>query len=527
MLHKITLPTGEEITFDWSAWHHQVNSSETQFGASSLRDSWDMYFRNKGVEYTASCQDGIFEKYGKHEKIQHLTAVQFPGGKIEVDYKTGHSPFMNSFTVRNCNERTVAQATLSYGESYKDSCLLQKVEMLDGGVYQFTYNSQYFEGKYAQDYWGYYNGKTTNASLVPYIKMKVYTSGNSSPYYQLLGEADRSINAAAMQANILTRVDYPTGGYTAYEYEPHRFIGREAHNVEIQEDYNFALNEGGGLRVKKMTTKADSDSEEIVYTYMYGIEENGLANSLDEPRLETFIDVYSSIEGNYNNEEDMIGELRQVYLKSTSDYLNYALNETPIWYSEVTEYSPKGKTVYCFKKHIAGNNVSRNFGKLYLTQLNTLFSQGPLLTQRTDYKQTGTLYSPIRKQVYSYETKLGRSNVYNLLIRRCNVNTTDFNLRYKPDYEYSTDKCRLYSSTSAYLQTYDCLERNGIYESNSFGISFKTEQLLEQRTVEYQATDSIVEVERYTYSNWLLKSREKSDGNGNIIETETRFYPFE
>ena len=63
----------------------------------------------------------------------------------------------------------------------------------------------------AQDHWGYYNGKTTNRNLIPTI---VYDGVE-------VGYADRSPSAAHMKAATLESINFPTGGKTTFNFEPH------------------------------------------------------------------------------------------------------------------------------------------------------------------------------------------------------------------------------------------------------------------------------------------------------------------
>ena len=70
-----------------------------------------------------------------------------------------------------------------------------------------TWRSRFSGNLNTQDWWGYYNGKA-NTELVPQIWLKTYNSSipGSSTSYRQYGSADRSINATAMQANMLTKV---------------------------------------------------------------------------------------------------------------------------------------------------------------------------------------------------------------------------------------------------------------------------------------------------------------------------------
>ena len=71
----------------------------------------------------------------------------------------------------------------------------------------------------AQDWWGFYNGQTTNQTLVAQETLK-----ENGLVYQV-GGANRNPNAATMQGAILKKIKYPTGGYTEFDYEPHYYSG--------------------------------------------------------------------------------------------------------------------------------------------------------------------------------------------------------------------------------------------------------------------------------------------------------------
>jgi len=96
-----------------------------------------------------------------------------------------------------------------------------------------SYSFEYFPGElpsklsYAQDFWGYYNGKVNNKSLIP-IQTVTYANG----YAGVWGNADRSIDLNFSKIGMLKRIKYPTKGYLDLEYENHTF--------EAINDYNEA-----------------------------------------------------------------------------------------------------------------------------------------------------------------------------------------------------------------------------------------------------------------------------------------------
>ncbi len=112
--------------------------------------------------------------------------------------------------------------TACYGaDSYSSNwMLLDKVEQVSTTdpnnklSHVFTYNEAYFPAcRYsaAQDYWGYYNGNDSNSDLTP-----PYFLPNSDT--QIAG-ANRGVDPTKSKYGILTKIIYPTGGYTEFDFE--------------------------------------------------------------------------------------------------------------------------------------------------------------------------------------------------------------------------------------------------------------------------------------------------------------------
>jgi len=75
------------------------------------------------------------------------------------------------------------------------------------------------------DYFGYYNGMS-NSNLIPrrYISYKSSLNGPLVPTE--IGGGNRSIDQSKMKAGVLTRITYPTKGYTSFDYEPNSYYGK-------------------------------------------------------------------------------------------------------------------------------------------------------------------------------------------------------------------------------------------------------------------------------------------------------------
>jgi len=92
----------------------------------------------------------------------------------------------------------------------------------DSLTYSFTYNT--FDNlptvlDPSVDIWGFYNGSANGSTgLMPQL---YYTNGSTNfPIYRVWDfYGNRASNGQAAQANILTKITYPTGGYRQFTYE--------------------------------------------------------------------------------------------------------------------------------------------------------------------------------------------------------------------------------------------------------------------------------------------------------------------
>lgn len=148
---------------------------------------------------------------------------------------------------------------------------LEKVQFLgsDGiidNTYSFEYHTDGFswnEGTpYSKDFWGYYNGKP-NADLIPAQSVQ-YTENNSIIQRTVtIGSADRNSVGTFMKEGVLKRINFPTGGYTEFDYEPHRYLEDNVSKI------------AGGLRIKSVKSYDGVNDSPIVKTYAYGPNESG------------------------------------------------------------------------------------------------------------------------------------------------------------------------------------------------------------------------------------------------------------
>lgn len=173
-----------------------------------------------------------------------LTDITFPEGKIEFIYNDAISPYsprediVNDFYVRKINVKNnqdqiikTAELFYSYFVSPDDGGLsgsyyngidkrlkLDSIKINNHETYQFEYYDEAplpHRLSNAQDYWGVYNGKLDNKTTIPTTKYKLPIESEYSVY---MG-ADKRPDITYGRLGNLKKIIYPTGGYTAIEYE--------------------------------------------------------------------------------------------------------------------------------------------------------------------------------------------------------------------------------------------------------------------------------------------------------------------
>ena len=126
--------------------------------------------------------------------------------------------------IRLSKNQIIDRYKLDYLITSNDRVFLKEVASdITAKKYQFEYNTPQNLPKrlsYAQDIWGYYNGVTKNNSLISKVDHPFLENQNYS-------FADRSINPLLSSSGMLSKIIYPTNGYTNIYYEPNSEWGKK------------------------------------------------------------------------------------------------------------------------------------------------------------------------------------------------------------------------------------------------------------------------------------------------------------
>ncbi len=123
---------------------------------------------------------------------------------------------------------------------------------------------------FSTDHWGYYSGVKEKSFLFKDKGGNWYSDEALNSY-----KAKRHANPLYMYAGVLTRMHYPTGGYTKFIYEPHKYtkiVSRDK-NTGVFSLTPVASTTAGGVRIKKIQhyTKNFNLAYKKTYEYELGI----------------------------------------------------------------------------------------------------------------------------------------------------------------------------------------------------------------------------------------------------------------
>jgi hypothetical protein len=179
-----------------------------------------------------------------------LDSIIFPNGSINFNYVNDRTDFLEAATAKHrLAQIDIKQSgtnqilkTFSLTQSYFSPGHRLKLDNVAESRninsalkknYSFEYNSTSMvpTSSYAQDKWGFNNGKTTNPTL--FQRDTVMDNSQTTMYY--IGNADRSTDTIAAKAGTLTAITWPTGGRTEFTYDMHQFYpgGNESSTAQV------------------------------------------------------------------------------------------------------------------------------------------------------------------------------------------------------------------------------------------------------------------------------------------------------
>ena len=195
----------------------QSNNNYSSFTGCRLKK---ISFPNGSMEFT------------KGDLRKDVSSGQYTLSEVKVKDRLGNLVKHFQLNYVYNDNLTLASAPTSpdvYGNRTLRLKLANVKELSTGALtaltYQFDYNSLNSlpsRASLAYDHWGYYNGAISNTTPAPLRDVLYKPTPSSAEVYGAFGNANREPDENSLQAGLLKRVYYPTGGYLEIDYEIHR-----------------------------------------------------------------------------------------------------------------------------------------------------------------------------------------------------------------------------------------------------------------------------------------------------------------
>ena len=362
-------------------------------------------------------------------------------------------------------------------------------------AYQFTYNT--FGGlpqrfTMSLDHWGFYNA-SGNTTLIP----TVYEFGylGNSVNVGLTANREPDLNAASFAT--LSKIQYPSGGYTTFDYELNQ--GKDATDGTVHSV--------GGVRVRTVTDFSGTSQQATVKQYTYQLDDGSTSGVVNFPTYPLL--SYS----NHYNEPCPLGgpgggspcgpclatfgpfTHTRYSVNTSSIYGLGSFQGSHIGYTQVTEMQtdaitaqPLGKTVYKYNMNLGG--IAFNDGH------DDDISNGDL-NEESHYDNTGKLIKDITN-TYTY-TNLAVTHAY--LVKTAQTQTNHDYYYLMPDGSYTIQffwetepsgyVAKQEFTTQLFTDQYDMTAQYGY-------LSQRTEKTYDQFTNSYKT-----QTENFVYGNPL------------------------
>ncbi|MEM9339159.1 MAG: PKD domain-containing protein [Bacteroidota bacterium] len=191
----------------------------------------------------------VFDANTPREDLPHLTWMVRDRALDQIKIYNNENQLIKSFSL----DYDYFESDLIYPadeEVFHKRLKLEKVtETGANGIRSSPYVFEYNENttipsvrSKGQDFWGFYNGKEDNSTLIPTLQIRTtarYDFG-TLPVRRLIEGADRKPDFLAASFGLLKKIIYPTGGYTSFQYEGHDFNPKFA-RLEVPNDAYFNL----------------------------------------------------------------------------------------------------------------------------------------------------------------------------------------------------------------------------------------------------------------------------------------------
>jgi len=426
-LQSIVFPEGQ-LVFN-STPSREVDTVEVQpSGLPILKDIITHQSTGEGADNFFTYVDLDMNINTFHSNIYEPHQTNFNTQSVPISnwYK------LNDIELDDYNGKKLKDIKLMYTKDVCTRLFLSSVQEYGyynntGGVslppYTFTYNAMALP-PYASlhtDHWGFYNGP---ASVHAFPALQVDAHNFVTTNFQKLYYNFRQPDTNYVQAGILTKIVFPTGGYSQFSYQPNtyrKWVGGLPPTVTTQ----TADSVGAGVRVWKIVTTDNANLTPVTYVYNYATDlTSNISSGVLGMQRPTYSDVGSTLTFKWGVKGAILSTTENVnynFWSTNAVYPSQNDDGNIVTYSNVIERQSgngtyNGMKVSVFSNHDNGyaNNPPDMAEWTFVNEMDLYhysdraFERGMLLSETT-YDQNN---NPIKKIQNTYNTDTTRFNIF-------------------------------------------------------------------------------------------------------------------
>lgn len=376
-LSRIIAPNGRTVTFTYNRGPNVVTYRPNTISYQVSGSFWTGEQETRSSGFKEQVFYGVHSAYINSISVDGVTFATFSYSST-TEKRFSNISENNSDTVVGNNvltgisisngNNTLRNCSMSYAYTNNPGWrrFLTSLTILGEGTYTMEYESPSnvpMYGTFKIDHWDYYNGRY-DADLTSFLGVSTLSSDGMVETYN--ANNIREPSYIHSKYGMLTRLTYPTGGYSSFTYEAHDYskvqvrLYANAFEPEVISESGTA----GGVRIKTVENCSVSGTvlSKKSYTYTKNNASSGLLLNRPRYRANFFFDWSRTdflASGPVEHNDDMDSEKNNGDTSSrSSTYQNAAylwsnnltrFNSTHIEYTDVTETSLDGSsTTYTF-----------------------------------------------------------------------------------------------------------------------------------------------------------------------------------
>lgn len=398
-LKKIKSESGIEIEFNsvlvqnalkYTRWGNALfdNSVETYYGMSTNFD--DLYFLYKEPDLITDTPNIRIDFNGTGQQ------TYLPAWDLIKNKK------LNNIKIKD-NSSNVINVNFDYIDTSGVRLFLHALNFNGTKNYKFDYSGYFLPGflELSTDRLGYFNNK----------QFKFTPSHDDVNYWTNELPALKETNEY-VKTGSLSKITYPSGGYTQFEFEPHLYSKKLNENNELISSSGKI----GGLRIKKIINSSNNGIETIEYLY-----QKSLSNSISSGNL-IYNPIYSIDSGAISSDLQTIDNGSFLYSRSLNSLVTMSnLMGTQVEYTDVIEKKAgNGYTHYKFSNYEEFKDVNpimlHNKALPFVPKTDKNFERGSL-KEKLVYNENGTLVKKDEYKYFSHPSLLGNAVNVNFYIK--------------------------------------------------------------------------------------------------------------